>query len=262
MDIKKNVLPQLSELKNCGSTTFQIENLWKHKISIDNLKSPSVTSPQILWYRGECCPFFLHFDSLTSFFEFFSSQGNHKSLKKTGCSYTFQFFWSPKIFEIDVKWRFFWSCDGRNSGFWGSCWSTHRSWQRCRCWKYRTRHWHVWRVFVFKKLLQFKSCNDNMDKLEPWQILRNQQTIRDSWLGLVIVPLVCHCQRSKKKHLSFILRVRGKNAKHCPKNHYPACRKSFLCWAWADVAQHALDMLVESHDPWNAVTEHRCAVVD
>ena len=203
--------------------------------------------------------FFLHFDSLTSFFEFFSSQGNHKSLKKTGCSYTFQFFWSLKIFEIDVKWRFFWSCAGRNSGFWGSCWSTHRSWQRCRCWKYRTRHWHVWRVFVFKKLLQFKSCNDNMDKLEPWQILRNQQTIRDSWLGLVIVPLVCHCQRSKKKHFSFILRVRGKNAKHCPKNHYLACRKSFLCWAWACVAL-GWNVYIAMHASWCSPTcvGHAC----
>lgn len=35
----------------------------------------------------------------------------------------------------------------------------------------------------------------------------------------------CNCPvglplpKVQKKHLSFILRVRGKNAKHCPKNH-------------------------------------------
>ena len=105
-------------------------------------------------------------------------------------------------------------------------------------------------------------------QIEPWQILRNKQTIRDSWLGLVIVPSVYHCQGPQKT--LFLLWVWGLKAKHCHWITAPPCsawRKSFLyvdyagpglAWHWggtctsqctrADVAQHAL--------PWQTPHSH------
>ena len=92
------------------------------------------------------------------FFEFSSSQGKRQSLKKTGCSYIFQFFVNPKNIQNCCEMLLCFRRGGHNLGFWGSCtpepgsscWSKHRSWQQRRCWKYHTWHWHVWRTYPFK----------------------------------------------------------------------------------------------------------------
>ena len=90
-------------------------------------------------------------------------------------------------------------------------------------------------------------------QIEPWQILRNKQTIRDSWLGLVIVPSVYHCQGPQKT--LFLLWVWGLKAKHCHWITAPPCsawRKSFLCrlcWAWACVAL-GWNVYITMHASW------------
>lgn len=100
-------------------------------------------------------------------------------------------------------------------------------------------------------------------QIEPWQILRNKQTIRDSWLGLVIVPSVYHCQGPQKT--LFLLWVWGLKAKHCHWITAPPCsawRKSFLCrlcWAWACVAL-GWNVYIAMHASWCSPTcvGHAC----